>query len=237
MKCISNGKVFGGFSDRHDGDLSFYLFGNGKSSKIWNQLEVVKNESLRKPVFLSQAHGNDIVEVTDPNSEWEIGRADALVTSLNNIPIGVFSADCLPVLLWSSKTIAAIHAGWKGTLANISGKVAKFIAGKDQVAPSVIKASLGPCIDLCCLEMGEEVYSSFVNENSEYNQFFTKTNKWHLNLKELNKFQLNKAGLISENITKEKKCTYCHEKDFFSYRRQKKRNGSMFSFIVRKSRE
>ena len=237
MKYISVFDIYGGFSDINEGDLSFYLFDNKKSRKIWKNLACVKSNSLREPIFSKQVHGNKIIEITDPTIKWEAGEADALVTSLTDIPVGVFSADCLPILMWTQQTVAAIHAGWKGSLANISAKVAQFIAKKENISPAKISASLGACIDKCCLEMGNEVYASFINNNPKYKNFFSKKDKWHLDLKALNTYQLVETGLIAENITKSNQCTYCSDKDFFSYRRQKKRNGSMFSFILKKGKK
>lgn len=235
MNIIEDKNIISGFSDSQDGDLSFYLFENEESTEAWKNLSIVSKNSLREPVYVSQIHGSEIVEVTDNFIKWEAGKADALITKLQDVPIGVFSADCLPLTMWSGDYIAAIHAGWRGTLANISAKAAKLIAEKSNTETSKIKVAIGACIDVCCLEVGNEVYSEFTKTNPDYSDFFVKKNKWHLNLKELNVFQLKQAGIIRENISINEKCTYCNKNDFYSFRRQKKRNGTMFSFIVRKS--
>jgi polyphenol oxidase len=84
--------------------------------------------------------------------------------------------------------------------------------------------------------MGNEVFEEFLAADSLYARFFIKKeNKWHLNLRKLNRYQLCEAGVIDSSISDLDYCTYCEEDNFYSFRRQKKRNGSMFSFIVLKN--
>ncbi len=222
------------FSDFSDGDLSFYLHEEEENKKNWNNLQIVKDQNLNFPAFAHQIHedGIFIVETEQPTSP--VSESDALITHLNNTPIGVFSADCLPVLICSPLAVAAVHAGWKSTRINISGKTVKKMIERFGTKPEEVKVFIGPSIGTCCLEMGEEIKPSFIEADPESEAFFEKRQKWHLDLKGLNQFQITREGIPKENIKIFDECTFCQEKKFFSYRRQKQRNGSMFSFVVKK---
>lgn len=84
--------------------------------------------------------------------------------------------------------------------------------------------------------MGDEVYEEFVSENADYAKFFVRRKKWHLNLRALNRFQLIRVGVKHENIKDVECCTFCHADEYYSFRRQRQRNGSMFSFIVNRNK-
>ncbi len=94
---------------------------------------------------------------------------------------------------------------------------------------------IGPCINQCCLELGEEVYEEFIKENKEYEKFFVRRNKPHLDMRGLIRYQLINAGVYDEQIMDINECTYCNVGGYFSYRRQKQRNGTMFSFVSLKN--
>ncbi len=233
MRVVKDKSVLACFSDAVDGDLSFYLMNDEQIKNKWQNLEVVKNNKLECPAFLHQVHGKELLVNAEKQKQNGLLQADALLTEKAGLPVGVFSADCLPILLWSEKTVAAVHAGWRGSLLNIAAETVKAFSRDYGQAPQVVHAALGPCIGSCCLEMGQDVYDSFVNANEAYKQFFHKKEKWHLDIVALNKHQLIEAGLNEQNIEVCGKCTYCNEKDFFSFRRQRRRNGSMFSFVVK----
>lgn len=232
MRLVEDGNTILGFSSSEDGDLSFYLMSDNEIKTVWQKLPQVIANRLTDPAFVQQVHGNDVLELNRHQS-CLCGTADAVYTQLTNQPIGVFSADCLPLILYSDKACAAVHAGWRGTLLDIAGKTVDRFVQNDCSAENLM-AHIGPCIGKCCLEMGEEVFEEFLSYDEEYGRFFEKKKKWHLDLRELNRFQLERAGLKPEKITVDQSCTFCREREFFSFRRQKKRNGSMFSFVVRR---
>jgi hypothetical protein len=233
MQIIKDQSCLACFSDATDGDLSFYLENKQKTKEQWCELEIVKRHNLEMPAWLYQIHGNKIKTLTDYSFNEPVDKADGLITDKTGIPIGIFSADCLPVLLWSDKAIGAVHAGWRGSLENIAGKAVKKMVEVFDVDTEKISVALGPCIGVCCLELGDEIYRDFIKKDERYHKFFKRKEKWHLNLQALNKFQLIEAGVSEEKIKISEKCTFCRKKDFFSFRRQKRRNGSMFSFVVR----
>ncbi|GAB4272160.1 MAG: peptidoglycan editing factor PgeF [Candidatus Rifleibacteriota bacterium] len=232
MQIIEDNNCIACFSDAADGDLSLYLKSDEDARNIWQSLPVVKEKKLPEPVYLTQIHSDKIITINRV-SKFCSGQGDSLITSLVGLPIGVFSADCVPVLFWSDKAVAAAHAGWRGTCSNISGKTVARLIEQYCIAPENITAAIGPCIRECCLELGDEVFEQFIAADSSYKEFFTRRKKWHLDMIGLNQFQLVKAGVKPDKIRILNDCTFCKEKEFFSFRRQKRRNGSMFSFVFK----
>ncbi|MGM0598603.1 MAG: peptidoglycan editing factor PgeF [Candidatus Rifleibacteriota bacterium] len=221
------------FSEATDGDLSFYLNDNEQAYRNWFALKRVKELRLGRPAFAWQEHKDNIIQVDSASNLANVKKADALITSTKDLPVGVFSADCTPLLFWSDKAVAAVHSGWKSCLLDIGGKTVKKLQSLFKLEGIDVKAAIGPCIGSCCLEMGDEVYDEFAAADKSYKDFFIRRHKWFLDLAGLNRFQLMRAGLPGENIQMFNKCTYCDSERFFSYRRQKRRNGSMFSFAVK----
>lgn len=233
MKIFLDKKVTIGFSEAGDGDLSFYNMNAAVAESVWKKLEVVEDLSLELPTYANQVHRDRIIRVEPETPYFLTGEGDGLITGQANRPIGVFSADCLPLIIFSANAAAAVHAGWRSTCLNIGQKaVAEFTDGF-AVSPNDLKAFIGPCIGQCCLEMGEEVFDQFVAADRQWSKFFVKREKWHLDLRGLNRWQLVQAGVTDHNIVDFDCCTFCREKEYFSFRRQRQRNGSMFSFVVR----
>lgn len=222
-----------GFSDQLDGDLSFYLHSELEANKVWKRIAVIKAHNFDRPAFAHQIHEDTILKVTRPVEVMCVGKADALITDETDLPIGVFTADCTPVLFAGNRGLGAAHAGWKGTLLNISAKTVTAMCKDYHLKPEEISAAIGPCIGQCCFEVGEEVYDAFCDKDAAYEKFFIKKDRWHLDLRALNRFQLERAGINPEKILDVDNCTYCLKEKYFSFRRQQRRNGSMFSFVVR----
>ena len=191
--------------------------------------------STELPLFVDQVHQSDIVEVTSrlpfPTPQT---KADGLITNLPRTTIGVFAADCCPILISSPKGVSATHAGWGSTCQSISSKTVLKHQKIFGTSPSELTAFIGPCIGQCCFELGDEVYDMFVSKNQDWQKFFIRKDKWHLDLRGLNRYQLLQAGIPDSQIIDHDECTYCMPEKYFSYRRMKKRNGSMFSFIYLK---
>jgi YfiH family protein len=221
------------FSDLSDGDLSFYNFGEDEVHRLWSGLEVVSQFGLGRAAYLTQVHGDRLVEVGSAAGLDEV-KADGLFTKVAGLPVGVFSADCLPVVFTSGGAVGAVHAGWRGTLLGIGAKGAQEMGRLFECNAKDLYVFLGPCINQCCLELGKEVYEEFIMADPCYDAFFDKREKWHLDLRGLNRFQLVRAGVLNRNIIDINRCTFCEEENYFSYRRQRKRNGTMFSFAVLK---
>ncbi|HPW58388.1 MAG TPA: peptidoglycan editing factor PgeF [Candidatus Rifleibacterium sp.] len=236
MKIFEDQKIIAGFSEAFDGDLSFYNMSSERAAEIWQNLPVVRENAMTWPTYGHQVHQDRVFQVTEDTPLFLTEKTDGLITNLADRPIGVFSADCLPLLIWCDRAVAAVHAGWRSACMNIATRAVERFSDLFQVEPADLKTLIGPCIGQCCLEMGDEVYQQFVEADPVWQKFFKKNGKWHLDLRGLNRWQLLQAGVPEAGINDFDHCTYCSEKQFFSFRRQRQRNGSMFSFIVRKSR-
>ena len=235
MKVFETDYSIAVFSDRSDGDLKFYEDNKTETENNWRNLAKKIGLSTELPLFVNQVHQSDIVEVSSrlpfPTPQT---KADGLITNLPQTTIGVFTADCCPVLISSPKSVSATHAGWASTCQSISSKTVLKHQKIFGTSPSELTAFIGPCIGQCCFELGDEVYDIFVSKNQEWQKFFIRKGKWHLDLRALNRYQLEKAGIPQNQIIDLNECTYCMQNKYFSYRRMNKRNGSMFSFIYLK---
>lgn len=160
---------------------------------------------------------------------------DALVTKEQDICIAVSTADCVPILLYSSeyRIAAAVHAGWRGTLNNIAGKTVATMTGKLGADPNKISAIIGPSISQEAFEVGAEVYEQFENKAFDMHEIATHINgKWHIDLWKANAMQLEAPGIRHENIHKANICTFSNCCDYFSARRLGINSGRIVSGII-----
>ena len=146
MHKISGLTWDGGFSTRSDGNLNFWDWSAERLSQEWPKICDMAAGKDSLPRFNSQVHGNAIIEVVESSPPGLQGAGDAMVTRLPGLPIGVFTADCLPILLAGRTSVSAIHAGWKSTRQGITGKTVGALQERFQENPSEIRAWLGPCI-------------------------------------------------------------------------------------------
>jgi hypothetical protein len=162
--------------------------------------------------------------------------ADALITNIKGLLLSVRTADCVPILLYDpyTKSVGAVHAGWRGTLAKIGPKTVKRMAGVYGTNPKDIKAAIGPAIGPCCFEVGFEVRDSFLTEHGTgIAEFFSikLNNKPYCDIKSINKAFLTEAGIPDKNIEVSDFCTKCSPDLFYSYRYSGGRHGLMANFI------
>lgn len=104
--------------------------------------------------FVDQIHGHDISVATTSGS---LGQADGIVTSAENLPIAVTTADCVPVVLRGSMSVAVVHAGWRGLS---TGVVLSAVRSIKEIGDTVVAAAIGPHIGPCCYEVGPEVVAA-----------------------------------------------------------------------------
>lgn len=176
-----------------------------------------------------QAHSTRSA-VVDSNGPLEdtVG-VDALITRTPDVRIGVKTADCVPILLFDpvTKTAAAVHSGWKGTLANITGVVIERLRVQFNVNPNSLHALIGPCIHQEAFEVGDELYEAFSKAGygdfcRTMPRFGTDTDiKWHIDLPGICHRQLRSEGVSVIEIRPE--CTYTLFPTFHSARRLGKR--------------
>ena len=159
---------------------------------------------------------------------------DAIITSLPSVCIGVSTADCVPILLYDTerKIVAAIHAGWRGTVQRIVEKTVAYMQDKYSTSPHAIMAVICPSIGVEAFEVGDEVYDAFLDEGFDMTKIAKRYKKWHINLWEANRIQLLKCGVASGNIQLASICTYTHHNEFFSARRLGINSGRIFNGIM-----
>jgi YfiH family protein len=183
--------------------------------------------SWKNAAYLKQVHGNSIYEVTASNLNQIRGlEGDGLITRDANIPIGIFTADCVPILLYDrvNKIAAALHGGWKGTDLGIAKKAIEIMCTRMCSSPENVLAAIGPCIGKCCFEVGEDVSQRFSLSSERNGRLYV-----DLALENIN--QLKDCGVPENNISNSGICTYCSRDTLFSYRRDKGATGRMGSFI------
>lgn len=148
-----------------------------------------------------------------------IPDADALVTDEKGICLMVLTADCVPILLYDPvrKVVAAIHAGWKGTVGKIADRTLDMMQTQWECHPENILAGIGPAIGNCCFEVGEDVAERFMEQGMADSVDRT-GGKLHIDLAAVNKLQLQNKGVAEQHIELASFCTRCHSHSFFSYR-------------------
>lgn len=168
-------------------------------------------------------------------------NVDAVITSVPHLCIGVSTADCVPVIIYNEERniIAAIHAGWRGTLGEICKKAVSIICKTYGVKAEELHAVIGPSISLDAFEVGQEVYDAFESSgkfpmNSISRLYPSKEGreKWHIDLWAANFITLEKVGLMLKNIQVAGICTYAHYERFFSARRLGINSGRIFTGIM-----
>ncbi len=169
---------------------------------------------------------------------------DALITAEEELCIGVSTADCVPILLYSTEkhVVAAIHAGWRGTVKRISQKCVRQMTEEFSCRPSEIHAIIGPSISHEAFEVGEEVVDAFRNADFPMDAILfyrppmhrdgQTEKKAHIDLWAANSILLEESGLEFSNIQVCGTCTYYHSDTFFSARSLGINSGRIFSAIM-----
>jgi polyphenol oxidase len=186
-----------------------------------------------------QMHSADVRTVRDKeDARSDEERCDALTTNAPGILLAVKSADCVPVLLGDPVTgaCAAIHAGWRGTVARIVGRAIERMHDEFGTRAEDLRAAIGPAAGGCCYEVGADVIEAFQREFAEADSLFRPTRDGHafVDLQRANRNQLTQAGVSPARVHVAPLCTMCRPDLFFSYRREKRilgRVGRLMSVI------
>lgn len=188
-------------------------------------------------VCAKQVHGCNIKIVGDQHKgsgaivyDSAIAQTDALLTNRRNLPLAVFTADCLPVFLYDpeNQAVGLVHAGWKGSKAGITAKTVKLMRQEFNTRASFLEAGFGPAIKACCYEVGEEFNGFFARGLRE------RDSRYYLDLIDVNRGQLLDSGVNEKNLTDSGICTACCNDRFFSYRKDGPSCGRQMSVIMLK---
>jgi YfiH family protein len=189
----------------------------------------------------SQVHGTRILRVQAGDDLGAVAatQADGLCADEPGVGLSVHVADCTPILLACPRTgaCAALHAGWRGTVAGIARAGVLAMAEQFGCRPQDLRVALGPCIGACCFEVGPEVADAFVAaipDARDNGSVIRGGRKDHVDLRRVQRIQLESAGVLPDAIDASADCTVCdRERRFFSFRRAGRATGQMVGFILR----
>jgi polyphenol oxidase len=189
------------------------------------------------PAVQRQVHGREITWVggedgPDPR-EVRDTEADALLTRAAGLPVGVLTADCVPVLLWDPDhgVVAAVHAGWRGTAAGIVGAAIEAMAERAGTRAAAVQVAIGPAIGRCCYHVGPEVVEQLTAAiPGERWLARDEDGSPRVDLREANRLTLRGLGVAAGAIALVGGCTCC-DPDHFSYRGDGPRTGRQMGVI------
>jgi YfiH family protein len=214
------------------------------------------NRSQRWPlVSLRQIH-SDLIHQVDQIPEQTLA-GDGLVTNTPGLVVAMQTADCLPIILVDPKrrAVGVFHAGWRGTVKRIAEKGVGEMRKHFSSDPQNLLASIGPGVQKCCYEVGEQVRTRFESQFAYASSLFREVKesdpvrekypllfltarapghgelpvKLFLDLVEANRRQLLDAGLKADNVDRAAPCTACHTELLFSFRAEKGVTGRLMA--------
>lgn len=192
--------------------------------------------NLKNAVFPDQVHSARVQCVSKDERgcgalNWNnpVPRCDALITDELGVCLCVLTADCLPIIIFSpfKRSIGIVHAGWRGTKAQIVKRTVKKICQRFKSDPEDLEIYIGPGIRSCCYSVGEEFAKIFPDN------LVQRRGQLYFDLVKTNVRQLLKAGVDKRNIHDTFLCSVCSKNMFFSYRGGNG-NNRMLSMVMMK---
>ncbi len=178
------------------------------------------NVKVNNLILMHQTHSNKVIEIKKKNYRRKI-KADAIITKMKGVALGVVTADCVPIILYDAKNeiIGCIHAGWKGSYLGI---IKKTITKMKKISlNNKIYASIGPCIGKKSYEVDKVFYKKFLNNSKKNKKYFFKKSNIR-KLFDLRKFVTDKLLKLKVKVDQVNKDTFKDKNYFFSYRRSVK---------------
>lgn len=190
----------------------------------------------------NQVHGNKVLTVTKENAGNvyaidPLPEADGFVTNEPGVPVAVFTADCIPLILTDevNGVAGAIHCGWRSTVADIEGNAIEAMKSLGAHERN-IRAAIGPAIRMCCFEVGEEVVEAAFNliggEHLELIRRSDNPGKYMLDLAGIVKVRLIQLGIQPSNVEDLRECTMCNPDLYWSHRLANGVRGSQASVVM-----
>ena len=194
--------------------------------------------SRKLPVYtLQQVHGNEILTVGHaPHwTQERLPHGDGMITTEAGKLLGIVTADCVPVLMVAPqyRIVAAVHAGWRGTNKDICSRAIQILRTDWGVPPAQLWIAFGPAIGRCCYEVSRDVGEALCGKWGERSERAWQPygEKGLLDLRLVNRFQCEEAGIPPQHIQNVGPCTFCAKDNFFSYRRESLQPGRQLSVI------
>lgn len=211
----------------------------GGDPEAWGRVAAAVGCAAGRVHRVRQVHGARVAVVDALKPPPAPPEADALVTSTPGAALAVVTADCVPILLADavSGAVGAVHAGWRGTAANIAAAAVGTLADRWGVAPDRLVAAIGPSIGACCYEVGDELDAAFAAAGHAPQvraRWFARdaAGRLRLDLWAANRDLLIRAGLRADSVHVAGLCTKTHLDWFESYRAEGAGAGRLAALIV-----
>ena len=234
----TTGIVTAGISLRHGGvsrapytslNLAEHV-GDDPKAVAANRKILFEQTGLANLRYCHQIHSASVIHVGDaaqPTTE-QLPEADALITAQRSVALGIFTADCVPIFIIdvATPTIGVVHAGWRGTLAQIAVNTLARMKTRFGTLTTNCQIHLGPSIQKCCYTVSTELLTQFTEHFGR-----TVSNGTNLSLQTANVNQLIGIGVPATSISVSPFCTACRTDIFYSHRAEDGQTGRMLSFI------
>jgi purine-nucleoside/S-methyl-5'-thioadenosine phosphorylase / adenosine deaminase len=223
-------------------------WGDARASVVENRRRLQAAAGVDRIFLAAQVHGAAAVRVRagDALADVAVVQADALYSDgvtlaapgAGTFALGVYVADCIPALIADARTgaFAAVHAGWRGTVAGVLPVAARRLIDELGARPADLRVALGPAIGVCCFEVGDEVVAAVervLPGAAAAGAIRTgPRGRAHVDLKRVNLTLLEREGVPPSAVDAGPECTSCARERFFSYRRDKGQTGQAIGFIA-----
>ncbi len=230
----------GGVSTGIYASLNLGMHRGDTPENVEKNLEILANAldfDLQNLVLTRQTHSDIIREVRKADhaglDHHAYPECDGLITNDPGTALMVFTADCTPILLSDpiSGAVGAVHAGWRGTAADIAGKTVKAMQAQFGSRPEDITALIGPNIGFCCFQTDADVPEAMEKALGNVSEYVREENgKFYVNLKAINAQFLYRAGVKTVELSPD--CTMCSPDIYWSHRYTRGQRGSQGAVIV-----
>jgi len=223
-------------------------WGDHAAAVAENRRRLASAVGVTGPIYVArQVHGAAVAVVRAGDAPAAIAaiEADALCSDDARVALGVFVADCVPALIVDPRSgaVAAVHAGWRGTVAGVLPAAVRALADHFGARAGDLRVALGPSIGACCFEVGADVVAAFTSALAGapaaggpgvvHVSPRGVPDKWHVDLRLANRLLLERAGVAPDAIDAAADCTHCDRPRFYSYRRDRDRTGQQMGIVVR----
>jgi YfiH family protein len=228
-----------GFTTRHGGGSRppFDALNLGEAvgddpAAVAENWERLRGETGLAFARVRQVHGDRVLVAREPWPASARPEADAVVSATRGVAACVSVADCVPVLLADPRggAVAAVHAGWRGSIARIAARAVEALAREAGARPCDLIAAIGPSIGPCCYEVAEDLAARFAAELGD-DVVRVGPGAPRLDLWLANERALREAGLGGASVDRLDRCTAC-DPGLFSHRRDRGRTGRQVGFVA-----